>query len=166
MIAAMQNHRRHVGFWVAGAVVLLVAGGLLWAWGAAASAPLRKNQQLWADRRPASYQYVLQISCFCPTQITSPVQVTVREGLQPELRHIDSDEPVQASFFAQAVPIEGMFAIIQTAQDNRAARLDVRYDPAYGYPSQVAIDGGFEIADDEISYTISQFSPLEGEAKP
>ncbi|MFN2400651.1 MAG: DUF6174 domain-containing protein [Gemmatimonadaceae bacterium] len=39
-----------------------------------------------------------------------------------------------------------------TARHQRVARLDVRYDPSFGYPVRIAIDQNALMADDEVTY--------------
>ena len=57
------------------------------------------------------------------------------------------------------VPIEGLFALIQNAITQNAARIEVSYDETYGYPAELFIDYDERMADEEDRFTISSFTP-------
>ena len=57
------------------------------------------------------------------------------------------------------VPIEGLFALIQNAITQNAARIEVSYDETYGYPAELFIDYDERMADEEDRFTINSFTP-------
>ena len=111
----------------------------------------------WLTTRPNRYEYKLHVSCFCgfPPQ---PVTITVQGGTI--VSAIDATgTPIVAQFRDTYPSIDGLFAVIQGAIDRDAYQLDVSYDPARGFPTSIAIDYRQNIADDEISYTVTGFTP-------
>jgi hypothetical protein len=62
-------------------------------------------------------------------------------------------KPYDPHFFRT---IDGYFDFIQKAHDEHAARIDVTYDSAIGYPTSITYDGSVMIADDEVLYQISE----------
>jgi hypothetical protein len=51
--------------------------------------------------------------------------------------------------------VDALFAFIDRAIAGHAATIDVTYDPLLGYPTQIVYDGSVNIADDELTVTIS-----------
>ena len=111
----------------------------------------------WSSRRPAAYDYTMRLSCFCGSEVTRPVVIVVRGNLVESRTYADNGAPVPAQYDIVFPTIDGLFDTIQKAFDQRAARVDVSYDPAMGYPVSIALDGATNVADDESSYTLSNF---------
>lgn len=57
--------------------------------------------------------------------------------------------------------IEDLFDLIESAIDQEAERIAVRYHPTQGYPQSIFIDYSFLIADEEISLTVGSERPPE-----
>ena len=111
----------------------------------------------WTSQRPAAYDYTMRLSCFCGSEVTRPVVIVVRGDLVESRTYADNGAAVPAQYNIVFPTIDGLFDTIQKAFDQRAARVDVSYDPALGYPVSIALDGATNVADDESSYTLSNF---------
>jgi hypothetical protein len=59
----------------------------------------------------------------------------------------------------RALSIDQLFNEIKLAIDNKAAAVDIKYDPAWGYPRSIAIDLDKRMADEELAFTLSNFKP-------
>jgi len=56
--------------------------------------------------------------------------------------------------------IDGPFSFIQSAIDRPAQLIRAQYDVAKGFPTEIDYDGAAQIADDEISFRISDVHPI------
>lgn len=111
----------------------------------------------WIASRPTRYEFKLHVSCFCgfPPQ---PVTITVN-GDSIVSATDATGAPIVAQLRSTYTSIDGLFAVVQGAIDRDAYQLDVAYDPLRGYPTSIAIDYRKNVADDEVSYTVSGFVP-------
>jgi hypothetical protein len=122
-----------------------------------AESDFERARTRWASQRPAAYDYTVRLSCFCGTEVTRAVVIVVRGNLVESRTYVDDGTAVPAPFNTVFPTIDGMFDTIQNAFDQHSARVDVSYDPALGYPVSIALDGSVNVADDERSYTLSNF---------
>jgi hypothetical protein len=58
------------------------------------------------------------------------------------------------------VTIDRIFAELASASVQEAERLEVAYDPTYGFPTEVTIDFVEQVADDELYLSVTGFEPL------
>lgn len=119
---------------------------------------LRRNRAVWAARNVPAYRYTLQVSCFCGPDTTRPVTIEVRGGAATSRTYADDGTPANPDTFARYDTMEKIFAVIQAAIDQRAARTDAAYDPAYGYPTEGYIDPSVQIADEELGFRVRSFA--------
>ena len=122
-----------------------------------AESDFARARLLWRSERPSAYDYTLRLSCFCGGEVTRAVVIVVRGDVVESRTYADDGALVPAQFNGTFPTIDGMFDKIQDAIDRNSARVDVSYDPARGYPVSIALDGSTQIADDESSYTITNF---------
>ena len=119
---------------------------------------LLQGQERWEQSGIADYVYTGAWTCFCPDEYLAETRVTVGGGkvtdVSPTALNIETI-PAPERF----VPIEGLFALIQDAITQNAARIEVSYDEVYGYPAELFIDYDERMADEEDSFTISSFVP-------
>jgi hypothetical protein len=120
---------------------------------------LQSNQQLWNQQNISSYRYKLQRSCFCIEEARQPVEVAVKNGRTISVTAVNSNKPVNPEFFNNYDSIPKLFAVIQDAINRKASRLDVKYHPTLGYPTQINIDYDTQLADEELYLTVEN---LEG----
>ncbi len=123
-----------------------------------AQAALLQAQERWEHSRIADYSYTGAWTCFCPEEYRADTQVTVGGG---KVTTVSSAAPNVGTIPApeRFVPIEGLFALIQNAITQNAARIEVSYDETYGYPAELFIDYDERMADEEDRFTISSFTP-------
>ena len=121
-------------------------------------AALLQAQQRWEQSDVADYSYTGAWVCFCPEVYLADTQVTVSGG---SVTSVDSADPGIGAIPApeRFVPVDGLFALIQEAITNNAARIEVSYDETYGYPVDLFIDHDERMADEETSFAISSFTP-------
>jgi hypothetical protein len=126
------------------------------------SAPERElnlARRRWAQQQPHAYTLTVSRSCECLPEMSGPVVVVVRDG-QVESRHyVSSGEPVTSTYAGLFPIVEGLFALIDEALRQDAAKLDVDYDPTLGYPVRIAIDRDATMVDDEVTYNAELRTP-------
>ena len=110
---------------------------------------------------PDDYVYTLNVGCFCLA--TGPLRITVRDGEVSDVETLDAwrrDDP----WYDDAVEDRSMTLVELEALVRRARRtaddVEVEYDPTYGFPVSVSIDWYRDAVDDEIGYTVSDYTPL------
>lgn len=118
---------------------------------------LEQAKALWADHALENYQVTIQQTCFCPSDLRQPMRVTVSgedivkvEGLEQPLKNrelLDSNR----------LTVSGFFRFIEQSETRDPHRLDVEYDPRFGFPRRIDYDGHEMIADDEYQYELSDF---------
>lgn len=111
----------------------------------------------WTRSHPSSYDIVVRRVCFCATEVTNPVLVSVREGVVTSRTYVGSGAQVSAQFASLFPTVEGIFRIVDDALGRNAYTLDVAYDPAYGFPVTIDIDYVNNAVDDELTVQMSGF---------
>ena len=119
---------------------------------------LQQGQERWEKSGIADYVYTGAWTCFCPEAYLAQTQVTVGGGKVTDVssaaQNIDTI-PAPERF----VPVEALFALIQNAITQGAARVEVSYDATHGYPSKLFVDYDERMADEEDLFVISSFAP-------
>jgi len=108
----------------------------------------------WAARRPQPYAFTVRKACFCA--ITGQVRVYVQADTVVGTVSLDGGQAIDRRYFES---IEGLFDFIDRAITNHAAVISATYDPVLGYPTSIQYDGAFNIADDEVDYTLTDVKP-------
>jgi hypothetical protein len=111
---------------------------------------LQANRAKWQRAALASYTVVLQESCFCV--YTQPVRLYVVNDVIVRALPFSGDTAVSPAFFPT---VDRLFAFIDDAIRRHAAVLRVTYDPTLGYPVEIVYDGAVNVADDEVTYRLS-----------
>jgi len=120
---------------------------------------LARNRQRWASAGLHDYEFDFQRMCFCVPEATDAVHIVVRRDVVTSVVRTRDGQP--ASTVVTAWPrVDELFADVQQRLDQRVGRLDVRYDPAYGYPRSVVVDIELRAADDEYSLTADNLRRL------
>jgi hypothetical protein len=107
------------------------------------------NLAKWRRLGPASYVYVVQMSCFCVD--TQAHRVVVTDGI------VTSALDAEGKMHSERTMTE---LLERTAKDAAAHHddFDARYDPELGYLKYLAVDQSSSTADDEFSITVSCLS--------
>ena len=118
-------------------------------------------RSFWEGQRPASYRITVSRSCECMSETSAPAVVEVTNGVVTSRHYVHTGEPVPPQYAGSFPTIDGLFEIIEAARRDRVARLDVTYDPTYGYPSRISIDHVANMVDDEVVISARGFEPRE-----
>lgn len=161
------NNNRRTWLVIAVVIILVVAVAavaLLWE-GPAAVAPEGQEapqnpQALWEAQELQNYRYTLQVSCFCLREMTQPVVIEVRDGQVASITYTEDGTAADPSLFERYDSIDDLFAVIDEAEAQDPARLDVTYAEETGVPLSVDIDISEQMADEELYLTVSDFEAL------
>jgi hypothetical protein len=114
----------------------------------------------WEKQGLDDYTFRYRRLCFCPSESTRLVIVTVRQDTVAEVVYADTRQPVPANMFREYRTIDGLFGVIQDAVNRGADKINVTYDPARGYPTNAAFDYEKDATDDEITFTVDSVEAL------
>ena len=101
----------------------------------------------WRARGGPDYTIRFTRNCFCPQ--LGPITITVRD--RKVVR------PAGLEFSAGLKSVDDLFTLILSGQ---ADRIEVSYDPVYGYPRSIDADMIVNAIDDEVHYRLTDYRPL------
>jgi len=120
-------------------------------------ARLEQFRSLWYEQDIYNYEITQQISCFCP-----------RAFIAPKLLRIEDNRLVSVNGgpFIEAYPddfltIDEAFNFIEDRLREQPDEARLFYDGTFGFPYAIYFDMDYRIADEEISYSFSDFYFLE-----
>ena len=122
-----------------------------------------QNKEKWQEQGISHYRYNLHISCFCVFVENMPLVIEVQDGkvVSMEFQNgAEIDPALRQDLFDKYATIEGLFTEVEAALNGAAENVVVKYDPTYGFPTEVTIDVSQQVADDELYLTISNFEEL------
>ena len=118
---------------------------------------LRAAHARWESRGVDSYELTVRRLCECG--FVEPVRVRVVNGTVVSRTVVRTGEPVPAMYAEHIPDVPGLFAIVQEAA-LAADELDTRFDPAYGFPTEISIDWDEVAVDDEVVFLAEAFTPI------
>jgi len=122
---------------------------------------LETAQRRWQARNLHTYAFTLQRSCFCLS--VDPLYVIVLDDRVGGVLDLNTGEFVDVKF---GETIDDLFTFIHTSIDHGAHVIRAEYDAAIGFPTQIEYDGAAMVADDEISFRISDVHPITPQRAP
>lgn len=120
---------------------------------------LARNRQRWASSNTHDYEFDFQRLCFCPSEMTEQVRIVVRQDAIVSVARLRDGQPASTTFAAWP-RVDELFADVQQRLEQRSERLDVQYDPTFGYPRSIVVDIALMAADDEYSMTAGNLRRL------
>ena len=108
----------------------------------------------WSAAGPASYDFDVQVSCFCLATTFGTVTVSVRNHEVMSVVRADSGTTVDSLDFQSVLTVDRMFATEQGYLDRKPASFRADYDANLGYPTLVSVDPSARVADDEYSFQV------------
>ncbi|MCH1431451.1 MAG: DUF6174 domain-containing protein [Flavobacteriaceae bacterium] len=117
---------------------------------------LSVEEQKWRDQNLKSYEFTLQISCFCIREYTLPKRVVVQNN---EVVQVDGT-PYEELNDSAIQTIDDYFDFIRETRKQNPDEEEITYDTDLGYPTYIFFDISYQMADEEIRYTISELIPF------
>lgn len=123
---------------------------------------LAEARARWSERRPGAYRFTYTSHCFCPPQFRGPFVVTVRGGEVAGVTYEGEGEPIEGALENAARTIGDLFEVLADAYARKAAEVHATYDPETGQPTSIQIDYDYQMADEEVGFTIEPAQPIGG----
>ena len=124
---------------------------------------IEQNKEKWQDANISHYRYHLHLSCFCVFVENMPLVIEVQNGEVVSMEYQNGNEidPSLLELFNKYATIDRIFAEVEAGLNGGADNVVVKYDPTYGFPTEVTIDVEQQAADDELYLTLSNFEELQ-----
>lgn len=123
---------------------------------------IQRNRQKWQDADISHYRYNLFVGCFCAFSQDMPLVIEVKDGKLVSMVY-QSGKAIEDSnreLFRSYETMDHIFSELERDINGQAEEVNVTYDPAYGFPTQVNIDFVKNAVDDELALTVSNFEEL------
>jgi hypothetical protein len=120
---------------------------------------IAKHREQWAAQNVTNYRYTITRSCMCVETARGPVVVEVK-GDQATVTNEVTGEP-GGEFFADVDSITKIYALLEQQAKDGADEIAVTYDETNGVPLTIKVDVDFQMADEELYYTISDFETIQ-----
>ena len=118
---------------------------------------LQANQQKWQQANIDSYSFTLQQGGFRTLDALRPVNIEVSNGKVVSAVYADNGQPLPADMDFNRLTVDDLFKQIDEAISNGAEKVQVEYDPQFGFPTSIYIDRSSMIADEESNIKVSNF---------
>lgn len=123
------------------------------------------NLKKWQDANVSHYRFQLNIGCFCGFRNDMPLTIEVKDGQIVSITKVDGTLVTSTDQFyglySTYSTIDNLFGQLKSELEGTAYKVEVTYDAAYGFPSDVYIDRIKDAADDETSLQVSNFEVLQ-----
>jgi Family of unknown function (DUF6174) len=120
-------------------------------------AALGAARRLWNAQAASDYMIDFQRTCFCLERL--PVRLFVSQGRIRRVVRRDTGAALPASAWEPYLSVEQLFDFLEERARGGAYEVRVRFDPQYGYPADVWVDSDRQLADEEVGFTLANYSP-------
>ncbi|MGB2712590.1 MAG: DUF6174 domain-containing protein [Vicinamibacterales bacterium] len=122
-------------------------------------ARLAEAQKTWEASKPRSYEFTIEVRCFCVGISKTPPSFRVVDGSPSPLGELD---PEGQHFYKTRNTIEKLFAAIdRSLPPYGETESTVQYDGALGFPQVADLDPQRESIDDELYFRVTGFRVIE-----
>ena len=119
----------------------------------------QRRSQRWASARLHDYEFDFQRTCICGPDVTQQVHIVVRQDAIVSVARTSDGRPVTSSNTVWP-RVDELFLDVEQRLEQRIERLDVSYDPTFGYPRSIVADIALMAADDEYAVTAGNLRRL------
>jgi hypothetical protein len=123
---------------------------------------IQQNKEKWQAAGISHYRFHLFVGCFCVFTEDMPLIIEVQDGkiVSMEFQSGKTIDPSLMELFEKYATIDRVFAEVEAGLNGGADNVVVKYDPTYGFPTEVTLDFEQQAADDEVYLTLSNFEKL------
>ena len=111
------------------------------------------NLTKWEEFDISDYYFTQSISCYCTEEYLLPKEARVVNGKIVSINGEEYDPEVHYDFRT----INDFFDFIEVEAKSKLSFFQVSYDKQHGFPALIVLDPVEQIADDEITYKLSDF---------
>jgi hypothetical protein len=122
------------------------------------AAALARAEALWKSQQPQSYEFTLDVKCFCDGLAKTPPTFRVVDG-QPVMVRSGIDARLSDPYAAFNT-IDKVFEVVRRKLAWGEHKFVVRYDGERGFPVAADIDPSAAVTDDELSISVRDFRVL------
>lgn len=120
-----------------------------------------RQKARWDQQNILDYRYTLRVVCFCPPPAGQKLRIEVKNGQTLSVKDAQTGEAVDSAFLERYTTINKLFQIITEAEARGAAKLEVQYNPDFGFPTNTFIDYIAQAADDELGFSVEGFEVVK-----
>jgi hypothetical protein len=113
-------------------------------------------QQKWRAAGLHDYAFTFYQSCFCIGR--QKIRITVKDDKVHSARNISDGAAVKPAEVGQPLTLNEIFQKIEEGYAKPADHIRLTLNAEFGYPERVFIDYVEMMADEELSYSISDFT--------
>jgi hypothetical protein len=123
---------------------------------------IERNKEKWQDANISHYRFNLFVGCFCVFSQDMPLVIEVKDGevVSMEYQSGNEIEATNLELFEKYATIDRIFSELETNIYGKADEVIIKYDPTYGFPTEINIDFIKDAIDDELALTVSNFEKL------
>lgn len=111
----------------------------------------------WRAHGPLSYEFTIQVRCFCVFG-PDPFSYRVTNGQSQPLGETTENRLRAAKYYGTA---EALFGLVRNAFSRGGFKVEVTYDPDTGFPMVADLDPRQYTMDDETRFTVSGFRKID-----
>ncbi len=119
------------------------------------AAELQANKDKWLSKNIKEYQIEMQKICYCDPDAVRMMIFQISNDEIKEVLYADTGEAVNPSYYNDSNTIEGLFALVEQALNEKPEDIIIAYDEEFGYIKQVTVDYKANLADDEFTFIVS-----------
>jgi Family of unknown function (DUF6174) len=113
----------------------------------------------WAQVGPPSYSFVLTRVCVCAVT-GEPIRIEVLDLVVVSRTYVSDDTPLEPEHHDDFPDVPGLFDLIEEVRQSKPSFFNASYDGTYGFPATVIINITPARTDDDLSLTVTEFTPL------
>jgi predicted alpha/beta superfamily hydrolase len=115
-------------------------------------------EDVWRAHEPRSYEFTIDVVCFCTGLARTPPRFRVNGGQSVPLGELDS---VSMQTYSRYNSFDKLFALLRSVAEAAPFRMLVTYDDTMGYPTSIDIDRRSDVSDDELRIVVTNFRVIE-----
>jgi hypothetical protein len=111
-------------------------------------------ERLWETSRPQSYEFTVDVRCFCGGLTTVPPRYSVTGTTATAVGPL---APWDGKTYSRFNTVEKLFLVVRQSMKSDGHRVTVSYDPDLGYPQVADLDPLVTAIDDEMFFRVIDF---------
>ena len=119
---------------------------------------LADAQRRWEERTPSSYEFTVEVRCFCVGIEMTPPTFRVTRGEPAATRELSAaSEKLYGSFNT----VEKLFKALERSLSRGQYKSTVQYDEELGFPVKADLDPQRRVKDEELYFRVTRFRVIE-----
>ena len=112
-------------------------------------------KEKWEKSNINSYSFTMQVSCYCMN--TDPNKIEVINNIIKKVNGKNVSQEELESIYWNVKSLNELFVIIEKKLSEDPFQYSIKYDEAYGFPTDAYFDMDEMIVDEEIGYYVTNF---------